>query len=173
MEAQPPLQAKPFRIVANIAFWIATVAVLVTTSILLFPSLGFCSIDQIQGEGFSLALGQPLDRSAPLVLASLIAMFSTLAILLLMMQIANSLKKETPFTLANAKRLQTMAFLLLVATYCKQLVVYLIASGLHDQGISGRFTLLPSNLIIVMVLFLLSGIFRYGCILQNEYDRTV
>ncbi|AEV27909.1 hypothetical protein SpiGrapes_0045 [Sphaerochaeta pleomorpha str. Grapes] len=173
METQVPKRTKQFGIITAIFFWIAAVAVLATTFILLFPSLGFWAIDQIQGEGFSLALNQPLERNAPLVIASLIAMFSTLGILFLIYKIANSLKKETPFTLANAKRLKVMALLLLVATYCKQLVVYLIASGLQGQGISGRFTLLPSNLIIVLVLFLLSGIFHYGCILQDEYDRTI
>lgn len=94
-----------------------------------------------------------------------------------LVHILKSVKKDTPFEKENAERILTIGRVLLLSAFLVPAFEYIPATVMLDllknQDISLNYSV---NLYLVLagfLMFILSGIFKYGSFLQNEYDETV
>jgi len=179
---------KFLRVLVDFGFWIGVLALVVFVALVVFqlpvgPG-GQRIVPNMQFDGFriesSVAL-QSQGNYAMLVFLMVLMMLSAIIGLWFVRAMVHSLKAGTPFTFANARRLEIIALVVLVGTYVRQVLVYqyvkavavLGASGGSDVLIRPNFTLLPSGVLLAVCLFVLARIFKYGCQLQYEHDMTV
>lgn len=104
------------------------------------------------------------------LLALVLAMVALLYRMVASLTKSNNLNKHLP------SRIRWLSILLLVLSYVRQLLLYL--TSLCDLGpleglVQFRFQLLPSQAIFALVLLLLSQLFCYALVLQDEYEQTV
>lgn len=78
----------------------------------------------------------------------------------------------TPFRIESVRRMKRIAILLLINAVLPNLVQCLIV-GFSVSWKASSFSLGLSSLFLGLIFYLLTQIFSYGCILQQESDDTV
>ncbi len=89
-----------------------------------------------------------------------------------------AVEKGHPFAPGNARRLSLIGIVLIIsALLLPNLQAILVHTILHAANIDGmfsvNFTVNTAILFAGLLLLILSGIFRYGAYLQEEYDATL
>lgn len=94
-----------------------------------------------------------------------------------LVHILKSLEKDTPFEKENAERILAVGRVLLLGAFLIPAFEYIPATVMLDllkmQNINLNYSV---NLYLVLagfLMFILSGIFKYGSFLQKEYDETI
>lgn len=94
-----------------------------------------------------------------------------------LVHILKSVDNDTPFEKENAERIYSVGRVLVLSSLLIPAIEFIPAKVMLDllkiQNISLNYSV---NLYLVLagfLMFILSGIFRYGSYLQNEYDETV
>jgi|SRR5690554_1270272 len=92
--------------------------------------------------------------------------------------ILSAVEKGRPFVPGNARRLSLIGIVFLISslllTNLEAILVYTILHAVNIAGMfSVSFTLNTIMLFAGLLLLILSGIFRYGSYLQEEYDATL
>lgn len=92
--------------------------------------------------------------------------------------ILSAVEKGRPFAPGNARRLSLIGIVFLISslllTNLQATLVYKILHAANAAGMfSVNFTVNTTMLFAGLLLLILSGIFRYGAYLQEEYDATL
>ena len=178
MNETPPIKRRPFRIIrvlVNIGFWIGVAVWVAIIGISLFAPQAEMNLS-MEGMVFLPVSGLEIGWGITIVWVLLGVSF-----LWMLKQILNSMKHGTPFTEKNAKRLLIMGVLALAQSYIGQWNVYRLAQSVFDYSVQNgiapvvqpQFQLLPASALLALCLVVLSEVFRYGSVLQQEHDTTV
>ena len=167
-------------------------AVIAIDLLLILPSLsqGFClqSVELQAGEGPCLAL-VGANAQTPLMLiahdghtamGSVMMTFLALAIALSAYKLFSIIEKAgRPFDLECSRMLHRVGLLFLIGGAAVRLLGAIV-TGLMLSGFGGSFTdafggqlFEPSMLFAGLIIILIAGIFRYGCILQKQDDELL
>ena len=92
------------------------------------------------------------------------------AILRRLLAIVDTVRGGDPFVLANARRLDAIAWSVL-ALEALRLVVMVIAAAVWEPGRLGGFSFAPW--LAVLLLFVLSGVFAQGARMRADLEGTV
>lgn len=94
-----------------------------------------------------------------------------------LVHILKSVENDIPFIKENAWRISIIGVVLVLGSFLIPAFEFIVARSMLDllkiQNISLNYSV---NLYLVLagfLMFILSGIFKYGSFLQNEYDETV
>lgn len=94
-----------------------------------------------------------------------------------LIHILKSVENDIPFAKENAARISTVGVVLVLSSFLIPAFEFIVARAMIDllkiQNISLNYS---ANFYLVLagfLIFILSGIFRYGSYLQNEYDETI
>lgn len=187
--------ARIVRIVFKITFWISVAAVVVLPLLLIgvqFLPEAYLMSSQLHNGGLYLTLDGLLryrisndmlmDVSIKPVIDALLLMSAVVSIGLAilsrkMSQILSTVENDTPFEKENAKRLSSLGWLLIIGSFIYQLANAYVAMAMIDTfGIYNLDVVIGvDNAMIItgLILLILSGVFRYGSYLQDEYDSTL
>ena len=178
MNETPPIKRKSFQIIhvlVDIGFWIGVAVLAAIIGISLFVPQAEMNLS-MEGLVFLPVSGLEIGWGILIVWVLL-----GVAFLWLLKQILNSMKQGTPFTEKNAKRLLVMGILALAQSYVGQWNVYRLAQSVFDYSVQNgltpivqpQFQLFPASALLAICLVVLSEVFRYGSVLQQEHDTTV
>ena len=178
MNETAPINRRSFKIICafvNIGFWIGLAVLVAIIGVSLFAMQAMPAFSM---EGFVILPIPGLKMSWGI---TIIWVLLGVALLWLLRQILNSMKRDTPFTEKNAKRLFAMGILALAQTYVGQWNAYRLAQSVFDYSVQNgltpviqpQFQLLPASALLGICLVILSEVFRYGAVLQQEHDTTV
>ncbi|MGE7694936.1 DUF2975 domain-containing protein [Lysinibacillus sp. NPDC094177] len=129
------------------------------------------------------------DKSETIVLILLLMIFTLIimSILILLWKFVKSVIVGDVFTISNSKRIELVAYSLLILSFLSNTVqAYLVSTVLHMflnnnelgniewiQSVSFRFFDINwSILLCSFIVWTIGRIFRYGSFLQEEYDAT-
>lgn len=91
--------------------------------------------------------------------------------------ILKSVEEDNPFVIENAKRISVIGVILILSSFIipafEVVVARTMINTLKIQNLSISYSV---NIILILtgfMMIILSGIFKYGSYLQNEYDETV
>jgi hypothetical protein len=91
--------------------------------------------------------------------------------------ILKTVEEDKPFAKENAKRISTVGIVLMLSSFLipafEVFVARIMIDTLKIENISTNYS---ANIILILtgfMMFILSGIFKYGSYLQHEYDETV
>lgn len=91
--------------------------------------------------------------------------------------ILKTVRNDRPFSFENANRLNIIGFVLMAGAFVIKIAESLVASTMIDTFKLDHLavTYTPDDMMIVVafLIFILSGVFKYGSYLQHEYDSTV
>lgn len=185
-EKSPALQV--LRVLLDIGFWLGLVALAGLLALLLLPQASALSNSAIsaglQFDGFRVNLPE-LDLSPTAFRLYSAVLWLVLGLGLVTIWIlramVRSLRESTPFTVANARRIEIIAGIMLAGAYIRQFTLcqfvnrYLAvpSPGSTEPLLTAHFNLLPSGVLWALCLLILARIFRYGIQLQLEHDQTV
>lgn len=187
--------ARIVRIIFKISFWISVVSVVVLP--LMFVAVQFLPDEylmssQFQKGSFYLTLDGLLryrvpdnmlvDVSVKPVIDAILLMATIISVGLAilsrkMSQILSTVATDSPFEKDNAKRLSTIGWLLIIGSF-----VYQIANAYVAMAMIDTFKIYDLDVVVGVdnamiltgfILLILSGVFRYGSYLQDEYDSTL
>ncbi|WP_460014875.1 DUF2975 domain-containing protein [Lysinibacillus sp. CTST325] len=130
------------------------------------------------------------DKSETIVLILLSMIFTliVMSIFILLWKFVKSVIVGDVFTLRNSKRIELVAYSLLILSFLSNMVqAYLVSTVVHMflnnneldniewiQSVSFRFFDINwSILLCSFIVWTIGRIFRYGSFLQEEYDATV
>ena len=178
MNETAPINRRSFkiiRVVVNIGFWIGVSVLAAIIGISLFAPQAEMNLS-MEGLVFLPVSGLETGWGITIVWVLL-----GVAFLWPLRQMLNSMKQGTPFTEKNAKRLLAMGILALAQSYVGQWNVYRLAQSIFDYSVQNRLTpvvqpqfqLFPASALLAICLVVLSEVFRYGSVLQQEHDSTV
>jgi len=92
-------------------------------------------------------------------------------------RILRSVDNDTPFKKENADRIRAIGMILILSSFLVPAYDYIPAimmmNLLKIKDISLNYSVNISLALAGILMFILSGIFRYGSYLQDEYDGTV
>ena len=152
-------------------------AVLLGAAVVLFAGLNIASC-MFPGLGVSVSSDDPLSGFLSVAdLCVYCAVFAIAGIVFRDISLG-----ESPFTLKQARRIRAIAWLLLLCALTEALlptggiVAYQVAGGVfgteyHTSPISTSLRIGP--IIVALVFFVLSSVFKYGVTLQELSDDTV
>ncbi len=183
------------RIVMNVFYWIMIAAAcgcLIAAIIIKFiPDSYFALSERSIGHlGFSLDglilynLNEPAlkginTKNIYIVILILAAAISSLIIPVLkqLVLILKSVDEDKPFEEKNAKRISIIGIVSMLSSFLipafEGFVARTMIATLNIQNVSTNYSV---NIIFILtgfLMFILSGIFKYGSYLQYEYDETV
>lgn len=182
------------RKVMSVFYWVAVVAacgsLIAAVAIIFIPSSNFVFRNNGAGRlGFSLdgLISYDITEAAQGISMKnvyITILFMSVLLLLLvaivakqLVHILKSVENDIPFVKENAKRISTVGVVLLLSSFLIPAFGFIVARSMIDllkiQNISLNYSV---NIYLVLAGFLmliLSGIFRYGSYLQNEYDETI
>lgn len=181
-------------IVMNAFYWVAIVAACVSLVafivIILIPDSNFVvSKSSIGHLGFYLdgLIKYNLNETTQGVntknIYFSIAIMSTLIFVLVipvlkqLCLILKTIEYAKPFSIQNAKRISTVGLILLLGSFLIPASQVFVASSMIDtlkiQNVSTNFSVNFYLILTGFMMFILSGVFKYGSYLQHEYDETV
>jgi hypothetical protein len=187
--------ARIIRIIFKITFWVSVVSVVVLPLIYVaiqFLPDGSLMSSQFQKGSFVLSLDGLLRYRIPdsmlvnvsvkpvidaiLLMATVIGLgFAILS--RKMSQILSTVESDSPFEKENAKRLSTIGWLLIIGSFVYQLANAYVAMAMIDTFKIYDLDVVVGvdNAMIItgFILLILSGVFKYGSYLQEEYDSTL
>ncbi len=105
-----------------------------------------------------------------------LTLFLSLLFLLFLRKAVVSLSKKNGFTELLPQSLRSMGLLLLLATYLRQLHLYLflqLAGPAAQELLHFSFTPVTSEVLYALALLALGNVFAYALHLQNEFEQTV
>lgn len=105
-----------------------------------------------------------------IVILGLIGAALVHTILQRLLAIVDTVRNGDPFILDNARRLETIAWCVLVLEVTR-LIVMAIAAAVWEPGRLGGFTFAPW--LAVLMLFVLSGVFAHGARMRADLEGTV
>ncbi len=183
------------RIVMNVFYWAAIVAVggcfIAAFVINVIPDSYFALSERSIGHlGFSLdgltkynindAVLQGINMKSiyiAIMIMSASISFLTIPALKQLTLILGSVDRDKPFEKENAKRISIIGIVLILGSFLipafEIFVTRTMIDTLKIQNINTNYMV---NIILIFtgfLMFILSGIFKYGSYLQHEYDETV
>jgi hypothetical protein len=103
--------------------------------------------------------------------ASIAPIFKQLA------SILGTIKENRPFAEENVKRLSIIGSVLVAGAFATRIAEGIVAmnivNNLELHNIDVNFSPNMDMIIMSFIIFILAGVFKYGCYLQKEYDSTV
>lgn len=187
--------AHNLKIVMNVFYWVAIIAacgsLLAAVVIKLMPDSFFIlSEKSMEHLGFSLdgLIKYNLDNAALLglnlknIYITIMIMSTSIFILIIpilkqLVLILKTVEENRPFAIENARRISIFGFILIISSFLIPIFEFFVASTMIDileiQNVSISYTVNASLILAGFLMFVLSGIFRYGSYLQHEYDETV
>lgn len=111
----------------------------------------------------------PLGLRA-IVVVGLIGAAIVHTILRRLLAIVDTVRSGDPFVLANARRLDAIAWSVLVLEVLR-MIVMAIAAAVWEPGRLGGFSFAPW--LAVLLLFVLSGVFAHGARMRADLEGTV
>ncbi|WP_158220160.1 DUF2975 domain-containing protein [Tissierella sp. P1] len=181
-------------VVLNAFYWIAIVAACVSLVafivILLVPDSNFVVSKSSTGHsGFYLDglirynLNEITHEVNTKNIYSSITIISTLIFVLVtpllkqLCLILKTIEDAKPFSIQNAKRISMVGLILLLGSFLIPASQVFMASSvintLKIQNVSTNFSVNLYLILAGFMMFILSGVFKYGSYLQHEYDETV
>ncbi|MDP3386927.1 MAG: DUF2975 domain-containing protein [Eubacteriales bacterium] len=187
--------ARVVKIIFKITFWISVVSLvilpLILAAIQFLPDESLMS-SQFQRGSFDLTLDGILRYRVPENMSVDISVKPIIDAILLMAtvnsvgfailsrkmsQILATIESDSPFEKENAKRLSTIGWLLIIGSFVYQLTNAYFAMAIIDtfKIYSLDVVVGVDNAMIItgLILLILSGVFKYGSYLQEEYDSTL
>ena len=183
------------RIVMNVFYWVSIAIAcgcLIATIVIKFISDSHFVLDEksIGHLGFSLdglinynindvALQGTNMKNIYLAIMIMAASISILFIPMLkqFVLILKSVDEDKPFEKENAKRILIIGNVLILSSFLVPAFEVIVARTIIDtfkiQNISTNYMVSFVLIITGFMMIILSGIFKYGCFLQNRYDETV
>ncbi len=186
LEKSPALQV--LRVLLDVGFWLGALALAGLLVMLFLPQTAALSTSAIsaglQFDGFRVNLPElNLSPTAFKLYGSVFWLVLALGLgsIWVLRAMVRSLRKSTPFTVANARRIEIIAGITLAGAYIRQFALcqfvtnYLAAHhpGSTEPLLTAHFNLLPTGVLWALCLLILARIFRYGVQLQLEHDQTV
>jgi len=187
--------ARILRIVMKVFFWmsvIVTVLGLIGAIAIQFMSDEYFLVSQGANSGFSLSMdgliryqvytGVDLNTSIKGILTNIGFMASLLmvGVAIILNQIVKLLKtveEDRPFAEENGKRLKVVGIVLMLGSVLYRGAGAVVALTMVDTfdipNIGVNFSVDLFMLLLGFMMLILSGIFRYGNYLQQEYDSTL
>jgi len=187
--------SRNLRIAMTIFFWVAILATIVSSiATIIMASLSdshfVLNSTSIGHAGFSLdglikyqlndtsLIGTNM-KSIYIAISIMAAVISFFAIPVLrqFVLILKSVEDDKPFAKENAKRISAISSTLILSSFAIPATKAFVARALVDilkiQNVSINYSINITLLLTGFMMFILSGVFRYGCYLQQEYDETV
>lgn len=91
--------------------------------------------------------------------------------------ILKTVEENKPFAIENSKRISSIGFLLMIGAFLIPAIQVFVANIIIDtlkiQHISTNYSVNINLILVGFMMFILSGIFKYGSYLQQEYDETI
>ncbi|EEG78935.1 DUF2975 domain-containing protein [Dethiobacter alkaliphilus] len=91
--------------------------------------------------------------------------------------VLKSVEKGTPFIRQNARRLTSIGIVFIVgsvfAGVTQAAAAYAIIQALDLAALSVNYSVNSNMILTGLLMLILSGVFRYGAYLQEEYDATL
>lgn len=176
--------------IASIVFIFITIAMLIAT--LTLPK-DFLSVKHFGNGGFSLdaagtlrydlmkaGVSGDVSLSPIFQSISIAAFFYSLTLAYILCELKHILKtvsQNVPFDIRNSQRILNIGATLIMGSVVFNLLNYLVAKSIITTfsvpNINTNFSVNLSLLLSGLLLIILSGVFRYGSYLQNEYDTTL
>lgn len=188
--------AKSLRIVMNVFYWSAVVAILLAAISLLI--INFLPKEYLTAKhflnsnasfnfsfnGLQFSPGNAIHENADfthVIMSILGSVFIYgLALSVIFKQIRNILKTvetQTPFENDNTKRLTKIGAVLIIGSFLFNAINGLVTISIIKLFESDKYSFVfgPDLFILFtgLMIFILAGIFKYGTYLQNEYDTTL
>lgn len=187
--------ARIVRMVFKITFWISVIAIVVLPLIYVavqFLPEEYLMSSQFEKGSFYLTLDGLLRYRVPENMSVEISVKPVIDAILLMatvmsvgfailsrkmIQILETVESDSPFEMENANRLSVLGWLLIIGSF-----VYQIANAYVAMAMIDTFAIYDLDVVIGVdnamiitgfILLILSGVFRYGSYLQDEYDSTL
>lgn len=157
-----------------IVFGLGLAAVVVALVAMPFP--------MVQGQILDLGLASGVTTWAftgrLVVMLGLVAVIlgMVFALLLSLRRIVDTVGAGDPFVPENARRLQAMAWQMVVLTLAipaVPAVVSWINALLREPGVAESFDFQPDGLLLALVLFILARVFRQGAAMRTDLEGTV
>jgi hypothetical protein len=187
--------ARVVKIIFKITFWISVVSLVVLPLILAamqFLPDEYLMSSQFQRGSFYLTLdgllryrvpeNMSVDISVKPVIDAILLMATIISVGFAilcrkMSQILSTVESDSPFEKENAKRLSTIGWLLIIGSFVYQLANAYVAMAMIDTFKIYDLDVVVGvdNAMIItgFILLILSGVFKYGSYLQDEYDSTL
>ncbi len=187
--------ARIVRMVFKITFWISVIAIVVLPLIYVavqFLPEEYLMSSQFEKGSFYLTLdgllrycvpeNMTVDISVKPVIDAILLMATVMSVGFAilsrkMIQILKTVESDSPFEMENANRLSALGWLLIIGSF-----VYQIANAYVAMAMIDTFAIYDLDVVIGVdnamiitgfILLILSGVFRYGSYLQDEYDSTL
>ncbi len=183
------------RKVLTVFYWVAVVGACVSliaavASIFFIPDSNFTLNNSSTGRyGFSLdglikyditeaALGINMKNAyISILFMAVMVMLLVIIVAKQLIHILKSLEEDKPFVKENAVRISSIGIVLVLSSFLIPVFEYIVAWTMLDllkiQNISLNYSVNIYLVLAGFLMFVLSGIFKYGSFLQNEYDETV
>lgn len=182
------------RVVLNVFFWmdiiITCVSVAAIIIIFILPDSKFVisegalkhsgfSLDQILRFHFNVV---PQETSLKKLYLAIMLMSATIGILISivlkqLVLIIEGVEEDRPFAVENGYRISKIGVVLTAGAFLIPIGEFFVASAMVDtlriQNVSINYSINITLMFTGFLMFILSGIFRYGSYLQHEYDDTV
>lgn len=183
------------RIVINVFYWVSIVAacgaLIAAILIKLISDSHFVLSESSIGHlGFSLDglikynLNEPSLQGTnmkniyiSIMIMVALVLFLIVPILKQLVLILKSVEGDIPFTKENSRRISTVGIIIILSSFLiPAFEIYVARIMIDTFKIQNMTTNYSANINLILtgfLLFILSGIFRYGSFLQHEYDETV
>jgi hypothetical protein len=187
--------AKLLRILAQVGYWVSAIAVLFLLPLAIYLSIrggislnygipeNFCLTDGVIRYNLALAAGTvtPSQMTAIVkqILFSIVVYYAVFgSILFFLSGVLKTVEDGAPFEGKNARRISSIGFIFMVgslfvgtaqASTANTLIHALRLTDMMSVNYSANTIMIFSGLLMLI----LSGIFRYGSYLQEEYDATL
>jgi hypothetical protein len=186
--------SKVLRKVMRVFYWAAVVgacgSLLAAIAILFIPDSKFVFDSNGSGSsGFSLdglikyditEAARGISMKSVYIVILLMSVFLMILAAFVTKQLVNILKSvdnDTPFEKENAERIHSIGRILVLSSLLVPAFEFIPAKVMLDlikiQNINLNYSVNIYLLLTGFLMFILSGIFKYGSFLQNEYDETV
>lgn len=186
---------KVLRILSQVGLWASAAAILILLSLAVYMTSthsagifqGIPDNHNLVYSGIVIRLGLTLSNVAPQQIQTIVTqiLFSAAAyacifggVLFFLSGILKNVENRLPFAPENARRISAMGVVFLVGSLVTGLAQAITAgSAIHALGLTEvmdvNYSINTPMLMNGLLMLILSGIFRYGAYLQEEYDATL
>lgn len=186
--------SRVLRFVMNVFYWVslvtACISFIATVATIFIPASKFIFKNNYAGSfGISLdglikynlteaAQGISLkDVYLTILFMSVVLLFLVAFVAKKLVHILKSVENDSPFEKENAERILAIGRILVLSALFIPALKFIPAKVLLDlvkmQNIDLNYSVNIYLLLAGFLMFVLSGIFKYGSYLQSEYDETV
>lgn len=180
--------------VMGVFYWVAVVAacgsLIAAVAIIFIPDSNFI-IDNNGTGSFGLSLDglirYDLTEAAQgismknvyitILIMSVLLLLLVAIVVKQLVHILKSVENDIPFIKENARRISTVGVVLVLSSVLIPAFEFIVARSMIDllkiENISLNYSVNFYLILAGFLMFILSGIFKYGSFLQNEYDETV